>query len=88
MAKTSDRGYYLLGLRIVGDFGATIAIPVVAFTLFGKWLDGKWGTGHFYLIVGFVASAALTALLIVRKAKAYGKEYQKLVNYDRPPDRG
>ncbi len=75
---TNDRAYYLFGLRIIGDFGVTIAVPVVTFALLGKWLDAKWGTKPTFLIAGFILAALLSGASIYRKAKAYGKEYQRL----------
>ena len=81
MAKNrSDYGYYLLGLRMLGDFGATIAIPAVAAAVLGGKLDAEWGTKP-YATLSFLALAfVLTVALIRKKAAAYGKEYQELIN--------
>lgn len=73
-----DRDYQFLGLRIVGDFGATIAVPVVLLALLGKWLDARWGTRPWLLIAGFALAAAISALSILKKAKRYGREYDAL----------
>ncbi len=73
-----ERGYYLLGLRIVADFGATIAVPIVVFAWLGKQLDARWGTKPVMLISGFVLAALISGASIYRKAKSYGNEYQKL----------
>ncbi len=88
--STSDRTYMLFGLRIVGDFGISIAAPVVVLALLGKWLDAKWGTKPYMLIAGFLVAAGLSALIIRKRAIAYGKEYQALVDKDSgsPPSRG
>ncbi len=75
---SQDRQYMLLGLKIVGDFGATIAIPVVAFVLIAQWLEGKYGYGSWLTVVAFILAAALTTKMIVKKAKEYGKQYQKI----------
>ena len=75
---TLERQYYLFGLRIVGDFGASIAVPVILFVLIGQWLDGKYGTGSRYTILGFVVAALLSARMIYRKAKRYAKEYEDI----------
>jgi F0F1-type ATP synthase assembly protein I len=74
----SDRKYYMFGLKIAGDFGISIAAPVVLFALLGQYLDGKYGTRPWLLIVGFVVAAAISAKLIYKKAKKYGDEYQKM----------
>ncbi|MEK7532534.1 MAG: AtpZ/AtpI family protein [Patescibacteria group bacterium] len=74
----NDRRYWLLGLRIAGDFGATIAIPVVAFAYLGKRLDVRLGTAPWFLIVSFALAALISGVLIYRKAIRYGKDYQQL----------
>lgn len=75
---TSDREYYLFALKIIGDFGMSIAAPVVAFVLLGQYLDGRYGYGPYFTIAGFVLAAALSARIVWRKAKSYGKEYQRM----------
>ena len=39
--KTNDRAYYTFALKIIGDFGVSIAAPVVLFVLVGQYLDGS-----------------------------------------------
>jgi len=77
-----DKKYWLFALQIAGDFGITIAIPVVLFAYIGKQLDLLWGTGPRLLILGFIIAALISGAMIYRKAKRYGKEYQKLVNQE------
>lgn len=74
----SDRQYYMFALRIVGDFGANIAIPVVAFVLLGQYLDNKFHHSPLFTILGFVVAALISGKIIYRKAKMYGAEYQKM----------
>lgn len=75
----NDRLYYLFALKIVGDFGATIAVPVVVLALVGRYLDNHWHTSRPYItIAGFALAAMFTAKIIYRKAKIYGETYQKL----------
>lgn len=81
--KTTDRDYYLFALRIIGDFGASIAVPVVIFVLMGQWLDGKYDKGPLFTILGFVISALISAKIILKKAKRYGDQYQKLVDNEK-----
>jgi len=81
-----ERKYMLMGLRIVGDFGATIAVPVVLFVLIGQWLEGKYGYAPWFTIGGFVLAAALSGKMIYKKAKAYGKAYQELDTKDKNRD--
>ena len=78
LKKTSDREYYLFALRIIGDFGATIAVPVVLFSLLGQYLDEKYQRAPLFLVFGFVLAALLTAKMIHQKAKRYGAQYQNM----------
>lgn len=75
---TSDREYYLFALKIIGDFGLAIAAPVVGFVLLGQYLDERYGRSPWFIIAGFVLAALLSGRIIYRKAKQYGREYQKL----------
>ena len=74
----SDRRYMLLAVKIVAEFGATIAIPVVVFAMIGKHLDAVYGTRPYLLIAGFVLAAALTAVIIRKRARDFGKEYEDI----------
>ncbi|MDO8509619.1 MAG: AtpZ/AtpI family protein [bacterium] len=76
--KNKDRAYQMLGLRIVGDFGVSIAVPVVLFVLFGQWLDEKYASRPLFTILGFVLAASLSARLIYKRAKAYGEAYKNI----------
>ena len=73
-----DRQYLFLGLRIVGDFGATIAVPVVLFVLLGQWIDKQYNFSPWGTIVAFAFAAVLSGMIVYRKAKDYGKQYEEL----------
>ncbi|OGH63342.1 MAG: hypothetical protein A2848_00825 [Candidatus Magasanikbacteria bacterium RIFCSPHIGHO2_01_FULL_50_8] len=73
-----DRRSYLLGFKIMGDFGAAIAVPVVLFVLAGKWLQEKFDFAPFGILGGFIIAALLSTLIIRRKAKWYAAEYKAL----------
>ena len=73
-----DRKYIQLGLRIVGEFGAIIAVPVVLLTLLGRYADTRYGTAPAFMIVGFVLAALLSGVSIYRRAKQFGREYQAI----------
>lgn len=73
-----ERKYYVFAMKIAGDFGATIAIPVVVSALVGQKIDSFYGTRPLFLIIGMVLSAILTGLLIYKKAKIYGQQFQDL----------
>ena len=76
--ENKDRGYYLLALKIVGDLGATIAVPVVVFVIIGQYLDKRYGHGPWLTILAFVLAALTSGNIVYKKAKRYGAEYQKL----------
>lgn len=80
--KESERRSYLLGLKIMGDFGASIAAPVVAFVLAGKWLQNKYGFEPFGVIIGFLLAATISVIIIRRKTKWYEAEYKSLQKPD------
>lgn len=69
-------------MRIVGDFGVTLAAPAVAFAFLGKWLDRRYDTAPWFLITGFALAAVISGVMIWRKAKRLGVEYQKMINTD------
>ena len=73
-----ERKYYVFAIKIAGDFGATIAIPVVVSALIGQKIDSLYGTRPLFLIIGMVLTAILTGLLIYKKAKIYGQQFQDL----------
>lgn len=80
MGKTDDtRASYMLGLRIMADFGATIAVPAVLAAVVGQKIDAAWGTRPYVLIALLLAAFGLTIIVIRRKAISYGKEYRNLV---------
>ena len=72
------RKYMLMGFRIVGDFGATIAIPVVVSVLVAQKLESKYGGAPLITIIGFILAGLLTGYIVNKKAKEYGQEYKKL----------
>ncbi len=81
--EKKDRVYMILGLKIVGDFGATIAVPVVLFVLFGQWLEKKYGFAPWPTVIAFVLAAVLSGYMIYKKAKQYNQEYY---NIEKPDD--
>lgn len=78
MIDPKDRKYMILGLKIAGDFGISIAVPLIVFVLTGQWLDGKYDTGPWFTIGAFILAMLISARIIYKKAKRYGREYQTL----------
>ena len=77
-ADPKDRKYMLLGLKIAGDFGVSIAVPIILFVLIGQWLDGRYNKSPWFTVLGFVLAALISAKIIYKKAKEYGRQYQEL----------
>ena len=73
-----DSKYYRLAARIFADFSGTIAVPAVLAALLGKWMDNRYGTEPRYIIVLLILACALTACAVVKKAKRYKAEYDRL----------
>ncbi len=75
---SDDRAYQRLAFKVFADFSGTIAVPAVLGALFGKWLDTRYGTEPKLLILSLAVALILTAIIVVRKAKFYAKQYQDL----------
>jgi predicted permease len=73
-----DRKAMLMGLRIAGDFGVAIAVPIVIFVIIGQWLEGEYGHAPWFTVLAFIISAVLSGISIYKKAKRYGKEFRDL----------
>lgn len=76
--KTTSREYYLFAFKILGDFGISIAVPVVLFVIIGHYLDGKYNTTPLFTILGFILAALITIKIIKNKATLYGAEYKRM----------
>lgn len=74
----SDAAYQRLAMRVFADFSGTIAVPAVLAALLGQWLDARYGTEPKLLILCFLIAFLLTAFIVVKKARFYGKKYQEL----------
>ena len=81
--KTTQREYYLFAIRVMGDFGATIAVPVVVLVLIGQYLGDIYGYKTVFTVLAFLIATLASAKIIHKKAKNYGEEYQKLVDNDK-----
>ena len=65
--KTSDREYYMFAVRIVGDFGATIAFPVVILVMIGQYLGTKYHHEQLFTITAFILAALTSGKIIYRR---------------------
>lgn len=85
--KTTSREYYMFAFKIIGDFGASIAVPVVLFVLIGNYFDGKYNKTPLFTILGFVLAALVSARIIYKRAKEYGDEYKRMNDSGKPEDK-
>ncbi len=56
-------------LSMVWDILFAIAVPTVIFGLGGRYLDAKFGTNPFFVILGLALSLVFVAILVTRKAR-------------------
>lgn len=78
LQKPSSRAYQIFALKIIGDFGTSIAIPVVGLVLLGQYVDKRYNMMPLFTIIGFMVAALISGKIIYKKAYAYGAEYKKL----------
>ena|SRR2546421_5552646 len=66
VARRSKRAFTALTTSAIGlELGACVVIG----TFFGRWLDGKWGTAPWLMIVGLALGFTAGIMAIVRGAK-------------------
>ncbi|MBI2355628.1 MAG: AtpZ/AtpI family protein [Candidatus Doudnabacteria bacterium] len=51
------------------EFGFTIALPLVALGLAGKWLDRKADSDPWFTLAGILLAIAMTTIWITRRIK-------------------
>jgi F0F1-type ATP synthase assembly protein I len=76
--QNNDAKYYRLAFRILVDFGATLAIPALVSAFLGIWLDRHLGTKPWILIVCLFIGFTLTWMMILRKARLYAKDFERI----------
>ena len=56
-------------VSLAWELGYMIAIPLIAFTLVGRFLDKKLGTSPWLLLTGVLIAIAVTSWLVYKKTK-------------------
>ncbi len=74
----TTNAYYRLAYRIFADFSGTIAVPVVLAAILGKYLDERFATKPWIVIILLVLTFIGTGKIIKKKAIKYSKEYDRL----------
>ena len=58
-------------IGIAFELGFIIALPVIFFGFFGKWLDQKTGTYPLLTLIGIFTAITFTSIWIYRKFREY-----------------
>ncbi len=78
--ETPSRRTYWQALNIAWELGYTIAVPLVLFTLAGRWADKAMHTSPWLLLLGMALAIVLTTLLLIRK-------FSRLLREINPPQK-
>jgi F0F1-type ATP synthase assembly protein I len=70
--------YYAFAIRAMGELTVMIAAPAILAALAGKWLDNYFASGKLWFIILLVLAFVLTIIILPRKIRQYGQDYQKL----------
>lgn len=60
-------------VSLATEFGFIIAIPLVAFALAGKWLDGRINTFPWMTLLGIALAITATTVWMTKRLKSYIK---------------
>ena len=66
-SQPKNKKAWVSSLNLAFQLGYTIAIPLVALTLLGRFLDKKFGTSPWLLIAGVIISLIITSWFIFIK---------------------
>ena len=78
-----DAEYRRLAMKIFAEFSGSIAAPAVLAAILGTWLDDRYSTGSRYVVILLILAFLTTAIIVVKKAKKYGKLYEQLNTRDK-----
>jgi len=67
MDKKSEKDNSFSALSLAWELGYSIAVPLVAFALGGRFLDKKLGTSPFLLLVGILISILVSSYIVYKK---------------------
>lgn len=77
--------YYRFAAKAMVDITGSIFVPAIVAALAGQWLDERLATEKWFFIGLLLLSFIGSAVAIVKKVRAYGEEYQKLVGGNGAP---
>ena len=63
-------------LSVVGNMGLAIAVPIVIFSLLGRFLDNKYQTSPWFLLTGMIVALVVTSIILGSKIMKLLKEVE------------
>lgn len=78
-----NKKYFWSSLKLAGELGYTIAIPLVVLGLLGRYMDRIFETSPLFLIIGILFSIIVSSLAIYFKTVKILKQFDKVENNDR-----
>lgn len=57
------------GLALISQVGLNVLIPIVLFILIGSWIDNKFDTGNWALLICTILGAAAGIMNIIKLGK-------------------
>lgn len=70
----------LFSFGLIGQIGFTTAIPLVAFGLFGRYLDQKFGTNPYLFLLGLAVATVIVYFALRQIVNRATREFSKLNN--------
>lgn len=64
----------LQAVEIVWEIGVAIALPTITFALGGRWLDKKFDTSPWFLVIGLFLSLTLVGFIVMKKGREIAKK--------------
>lgn len=66
--KTEDGGVFV-ALSLVFEIGYLVTIPAVIFSFAGRYLDTRFGTSPWFLLLGIFAFILLSSYLVYKRTQ-------------------
>ncbi|MCB2199925.1 AtpZ/AtpI family protein [bacterium] len=82
-----DRASYGGWVDLAMQTAITLALSVIVLTLFGRWLDGLFGTYPLLLVIGALWGAAGGTVWVVLRVKQYADAQERKQHEDSSEDR-
>jgi ATP synthase protein I len=66
--KNKERENSWSALSLAWSLGYSIAVPLVALALLGRFLDKKMGTSPWFLLLGILISISVSSYMVYKKS--------------------